>query len=162
MVDNKRGFTLMEILIATAIIAVITAIGIVSYSSINKRSRDAKRKSDLEQVRSAMEMYRTDNGHYPTSSAVTYSLLTTVDPGDGTGPLVSTYLPSIPMDPKSTATALRTYYYKVISDGPDYYSYCLCSGVENAAEGKNECGITSPDEIAADPAFTAAYCLRNP
>jgi len=160
--DMKKGFTLMELLIVMSIIAIITAIGLVSYAPINRRSRDAKRKSDLEQVRSALEMYRSDNGYYPTSSAASFSPLTTLDPGDGNGPLVSTYLPSIPMDPKNTTATLRTYYYIVIGAGPDYYSYCLCSGVENTADGKNECGITPPAEITTDTTFTAAYCLRNP
>lgn len=107
---HKHGFTLMEILISVAIVAILTAIGIVSYNSVNKRARDAKRKSDLEQVRSALEIYRNDKGKYP-GSAVGWIALTVLDPGDGTGPLVTAYLPRIPMDPRSTASAPIPYWY---------------------------------------------------
>ena len=54
----KKGFTLIELLIAVSIIAILISIGVVSYGSVNKRSRDAKRKGDIEQLRSGLEMYR--------------------------------------------------------------------------------------------------------
>lgn len=61
------GFTMIEILVVVAIIALLTTIGILSFSQVNKRARDGKRKADLEQVRSGLVLYRTDNGAYPTS-----------------------------------------------------------------------------------------------
>ena len=65
----RRGFTLIEVLVAVTIIAILTSIGVVSYSSVNKRSRDAKRKGDVEQLRSALEMYRADNSYYPNTGS---------------------------------------------------------------------------------------------
>jgi len=58
------GFTLIEVLVTATIIAVLTAAAAVSYSSVNKRSRDARRKSDIEQLRAALEQSRSDNGYY--------------------------------------------------------------------------------------------------
>jgi len=63
---NCTGFTLIEILVVTTIIAILAAIGIVSYSQTNKNARDKKRQADIEQIRSALEMYRADEGVYPT------------------------------------------------------------------------------------------------
>ena len=146
----------MELLIVMSIIAIITAIGLVSYAPINRRSRDAKRKSDLEQVRSALEMYRTDNGQYPLGTLGAFQTLQYAELHLDTL-LVPTYLPSLPSDPKGT----KYYYYANIVSG-NFYSYCLCAGVENAAEGKNDCGRAASQAITNDTTFAAAYCLRNP
>jgi len=64
-----KGFTLVELLITMTVIGVLTSLALVSYQGSRKTARDAKRKADLEQIRSALEMYRTDNGAYPTGGA---------------------------------------------------------------------------------------------
>ena len=151
-----HGFTLMELLISVAIVAILTAIGVVSYSSVNKRARDAKRKSDIEQVRSALEIYRNDNEHYP-GTAVGYIRLDTLDAQDGNPPLVPTYLPRFPMDPRSTSSTPISYYYSPKGSGaPPYYAYCLCGAVENAAEANNSCPASM-----GKPA-TTNYCVYSP
>lgn len=150
--QNSRGFTLMELLIVMSIIAIITAIGLVSYAPINKRSRDAKRKSDLEQVRSALEMYRSDNGYYPGSSA-SFDIMTTALNDSLVVP--TPYLPSIPMDPKSTSTSPVYYYYSPLPPlgTSPFYSYCICANLESES-GSNTCGTTLPAECN--------YGLKNP
>ena len=62
---KQKGFTLIELLVAMTVAAVLMGLALVSYQSARKSARDAKRKSDLEQIRSALEMYRSDNGKYP-------------------------------------------------------------------------------------------------
>lgn len=64
----KKGFTLLELLVAIGIISLLFALGINSYSSLTKQSRDAKRVSDLQSIRSALELYRTRNDLYPTNT----------------------------------------------------------------------------------------------
>jgi general secretion pathway protein G len=153
--QSSRGFTLIEILVAATIIAVLSVIGVVSYVSINKRSRDAKRKSDLEQTRSALELYRTDNGSYPGSS-VGFTALSLLDDGSGTGPLVPTYLPEIPVDPKNTADVSVQYWYSPLGSGNGpFYNYCLCAALETEI-GAGTCGssVTLPEECT--------YGLKNP
>ena len=49
---NYQGFTLIEVLVAATILAVLAAGAIVSYTSVNQKSRDSRRMSDVEQVRS--------------------------------------------------------------------------------------------------------------
>jgi type II secretion system protein G len=89
------GFTLIEILVVVTIIGLLTLIAVVSYSTFLKQARDAKRKSDLSQIAAALEMYRSNNDTYPTTS------LTQL-----TSPTV--YIQSIPVDPKNPT---NTYYY---------------------------------------------------
>ncbi len=64
---KKIGFTLIELMVVISIIALLVTAGAVIYSKILTNSRDAKRKADLETVKSALVLYRTDNGYYPPS-----------------------------------------------------------------------------------------------
>ncbi len=87
---KKKGFSLIELLVVATIIIVLTTIGLVSYQIANVRARDTKRKADLEQIRAALEMYRTENGLYPATKEA----------------LETDYIKDLPTDPKS-----YTYYY---------------------------------------------------
>jgi len=62
-----QGFTLIELLIVMAILGILATVGLNSFRSSQLKSRDAKRKSDLEQVQRALEMYYNDYGNYPGS-----------------------------------------------------------------------------------------------
>jgi len=96
---RQRGFTFIEILVSVTIIAVLIAIGVASYGSVNRRARDAKRKSDLEQVRSALEQYRADN-----PATVSWSLSSS-NP-DWIDELTPSYMDNLPVDPKNTGTVV--------------------------------------------------------
>ena len=56
----NRGFTLIEILIAVAIVAVLIGFIVPNFLGIRIRARDTKRKSDLSQLQKAMELFRSD------------------------------------------------------------------------------------------------------
>jgi type II secretion system protein G len=65
--DKKQGFTLMELLIVIAILGILVAVGVVSFATSQKRSRDISRKNDLRQLSIALETYYNDFDHYPLS-----------------------------------------------------------------------------------------------
>lgn len=77
--SKKTGFTLIELLVAATILIVLTTIGMVSYRSAIAKSRDSKRKSDLETLRQALVLYKADNGRYPTVASS--SLVSTLKSG---------------------------------------------------------------------------------
>lgn len=145
---STRGFSLVELLITVSIIAILVAIGIASYATINRQSRDTRRKSDLEQIRSALEMYRADNGHYPTASGATWVIASEPTLGLTTA-LVPTYLPIIPTDP--TAPGQNYMYQATNMSGGVYYGYCLSGGLEGE----------DPTDTCT-PAPTHTYGLKNP
>lgn len=64
---KNKGFTFVELLVVITIIAVVFAAGVVSYTSISKNSRDARRKADIEAIRQTVEMCRSITGVYPAS-----------------------------------------------------------------------------------------------
>lgn len=83
-INNKKrvnGFTLIELLVAATIIIVLSAIGLVSFTRAGVRARDGRRKGDIAQVRSALELYRSDHGVYPASTGTFSDLITTLNSG---------------------------------------------------------------------------------
>lgn len=95
----SAGFTMIELLVVATIMIVLTTIALVSYRSATQNSRNAKRKTDLQTVRQALVLYRSDNGCYPADSTYAAMLVTIGD-----------YLTETPYDPAgSESTPLYTY-----------------------------------------------------
>ncbi len=147
---KKQGFSLMELLISVSIIAILVAIGVASYATINRQSRDTKRKSDMEQIRSALEMYRADNGSYPGAGSGNWvAASSSTDVLIGLTPaLVSTYLPVVPLDPKAAQSYM---YLATNASGGYYYGYCLSALLESE----------NPTDTCA-PSTGQTYGVKNP
>lgn len=62
---HKNGFTLVELMVVIAIIGILASIVLVSVSGGKSKARDAQRSSDLENFAGALEVYYSQNGHYP-------------------------------------------------------------------------------------------------
>lgn len=64
---RQRGFTLLELVTAMTILALLTSVGIVGYRHQTKVAREAVLKEDLFQLNHALEQHRADRGKYPSS-----------------------------------------------------------------------------------------------
>lgn len=64
-----RGFTLIEILVVIAIIGVLIAVAMASFSQARSNSRDKTRMADIEQVKAAMQLYAAANGTFHIAGA---------------------------------------------------------------------------------------------
>lgn len=62
---NQHGFTIVELVVTLAIIGILVAIGITSYSKVQSESQDNKRASDMTILRSNLDAFYQDNGVYP-------------------------------------------------------------------------------------------------
>ena len=58
---NKKGFTLIELLIVVVIIGILAAIAIPKFGETRERAYVSAMQADLNQVRTAQEMYYQDN-----------------------------------------------------------------------------------------------------
>lgn len=75
------GFTLLEMLVVIGIIAILVTLGFASYSTVQKKARDAKRQSDLKTAQQIMEQcYSVNSFQYPSFGAGTEGLVTATCP----------------------------------------------------------------------------------
>ena len=121
----KNGFTLIELLVVISIIAVLMAVSIFGLSGAREASRDARRKSDLELIRSGLELYKADCNRYPAAvPAAGANLVGTTPPASCAA--TNTYITNYPSDPVSATSSYR-YTYTAASN-----TYTLCATLENA------------------------------
>ncbi len=71
--NNTKAFTLIEIMVTVIIIAILSSLILSGLSESRKRSRDAKRISDANQLKVALELFFDRCGRYPTIESVQQS-----------------------------------------------------------------------------------------
>ncbi len=62
---DKKGFTLIEILVVIAIAGLISSLVLVTVSSARAKNRETKRKVDLKEIEKALQFYYADNRSFP-------------------------------------------------------------------------------------------------
>ncbi len=124
---KKSGFTLVEILVVTAIIAMLTSFVLVSLGESRAYARDANRVSDMAQIQRGLAIYAVaGNRQYPVCSLVsingTNDCLTVALLGSGS-------MSKVPIDPlrqtsgvggPSCGGASTSFIYCYVSDGNTY------------------------------------------
>lgn len=84
----KKAFTLLEMIVVIGIIAILVSLGFASYSTIQKKARDAKRQGDLKAAQQIMEQcYSLNSFAYPTGAgqlSVSGGVITGICPADPT------------------------------------------------------------------------------
>ena len=173
----KKGFTLVELLVVMAIIAILATVIIGGFRSSQMRGRDAQRKSDLKQVANALEIFFTDYGKYPPASGVAIAACS-YNPGTGAGSAClwgsrtstgtitdgkTTYMRTVPADPINS----HNYVYRVSSTQNMFQLFarlenpedknciggdCANPGVTATCGGGNLCnfGLTSTNTSPTD------------
>lgn len=124
--NQKKGFTLIELMIVIAIIAILAAILVPNFLKARAQGQLTACKSNLKNIGTAAEMYATDNGgRYPQQETD----FTATDAGSGAGG--GAYMKSIPMCP---AAGDASNYKVTISERPDYFGV-QCIGENHKAAG---------------------------
>lgn len=83
--SGARGFTLVELLVVIAIISILATLLLLQLGIARAKARDAKRIADINQVRTALELWFDDNGSYRATNDM--------------AALKPSYLINIPHDP---------------------------------------------------------------
>lgn len=97
---NFRGFTLVELLVVIAIIGILVGIIVPNLGTAKSSSRDARRVSDIHNIKLALALYYNDNMHYPCSLTTTgYGVASLCYPD-----FYPTYMATIPTDPQTPGT----------------------------------------------------------
>ena len=66
----SRGFTLIELLVVVAIIGILSAVGVVSYSGYKASAEMKKAEISLNTIYLAEQEYKSNNGSYYYNSSV--------------------------------------------------------------------------------------------
>lgn len=149
---------MIELLIVLGILAILLTTGFTAYTASQRNARDAKRKTDLETIRQALELYKSDKGGYPPPEPPVppYIGWCTVLWGcwnqptwynDVAGALVNGgYLSRLPKDSKYANTD-QDYFYRRTATG--YELYAQLENNENnmyqttgGAMGNCACGVS--------------------
>lgn len=93
--QQQQGFTVVELLVAIAVIGILATIVIVTYGNYQQRTRDNERKSDVQTIASAVKSYATWNNTYVESASCGnngdgFIGATSGDAGAGAGPYAAT------------------------------------------------------------------------
>lgn len=142
--NRRTAFTLIELMVVVSIIAILATLGISSYSTAIKKSRDGRRKSDIQNIAQALVLYRSDEGVYPSTTA----------------DLVANYMSAIPKDEKSGVD----YTYTVASNFKTF-SLCTATALEYPKGNANSSSSTAFSNCAnaGETGSTCVYyCAANP
>lgn len=124
--DNKKGFTLIELMLVVIIIGVLVSMVVPRLVGRSEEARIAAAKADIQgNISVALDLYELDNGKYPSTEEGLGALR--IKPNTAInwkGP----YLKKEPIDPWA-----RRYIYK--SPGEHNPDYDLYSYGPDAAEG---------------------------
>lgn len=138
---KNNGFTLIELLISISIIAILSVVLSVSFSSAQKNGRDQRRIADLKAIQNAAEQYYLLSGSYPAAGNYATGLSWPV----GTQAVLERY----PSDPKNTGS------YVYSTSNISVTSYCVCAYMENESKNSNSnntCVFSTPDDF---------FCVKN-
>jgi len=154
-----RGFTLIEILVVILIISIFSMIVFAFLNSARLRARDTERVQDLTQIMNALELYYTDNGHYPLINPppAGYGVLSEPTPpwapGEDWSQLaiaLKPYISSLAVDPinkdiySGSCFLAGAHFYSYYNyDGTDQH-YGLYASLENPKSNKNNNPASAP------------------
>jgi general secretion pathway protein G len=93
---GKRGFTLIELLVVMVILALLAAlVGPKLFTKVGKGKQSAA-KTQIELLGQALDSYRLDTGHYPSTSEGLNALVTNTGATGWDGPYLKKALPNDP------------------------------------------------------------------
>ena len=141
MKNNKKGFTIIELLVVISIIGLLSTISVIALNGARQKSRDAKRVGDMKQLQTSLELYFNDNSRYPAATGTLVlgagNALVLCDAGFvadvANCPLNKVYMSLVPANPTPSGS---DYSYTTDAQGTTYsVSYTLEEATGGIAAG---------------------------
>ena len=143
MTNQKKAFTLVELLVAMAIIGVLLGLAVFGLASAQRASRDTERKAALQDINIGYQAYYEKNNTYPSNIAITPNLITL----SGVAPATAITIPL-----KGAATSATTF------AGPEVKQ--ILTGTTTTADSTNYCLVfeTSVNAVPATNPKGYVFC----
>lgn len=100
MVQKQKGFTLIEIMVVVIILGILAAFIVPRVANRPEQARLVKAKQDILAIQDALDLYKLDNGFYPSTEQGLKALI--LKPNTAPMPMNykdDGYLLRIPVDP---------------------------------------------------------------
>jgi prepilin-type N-terminal cleavage/methylation domain-containing protein len=130
---KDKGFTLIELMVVIAVIALLSSIALIALQTARIKSRNAKRLSDMVQMNNALELYFANFKGYPSSA--------TGLPSPGT--VVPNYASTLPIAPQPADGGCELISYPLPGNGNGNQYYYTPSGT--AFLGSDGTTLVYPD-----------------
>lgn len=124
----QAGFTLIEIMVVVFILGLLVTLVAPKIIGRTDYARQTKAKADVKAIEEALNMFKLDNGFYPTSAEGLGALVQGTPRAKRFSP--DGYLPKIPIDPWGNE-------YVYMSDGREIVVISLGADGVEGGEGYN-------------------------
>lgn len=150
----RKGFTLIELLIVISIIGILASLVLASYSGAQAKARDGVRKSDLAQMKRALELVKADcagGAWYPNIAD------TQIQPGSSfSNYLLQTssneYMNPVPKDPTNSSPQVYAYTPDTVNVSTGTTPCPSAAGIPSSVQGTKNYALSVKLERATDAA----------
>lgn len=170
MKTRFKGFTLIELLVVISIIGILASVGIASFTNAQQKSRDSRRKQDLQAIKAALQLARQDSSgsYYPQCTSGSGCNIY----GANTTPNLSpTYIKTVSTDPSGSGEngdGVGYYYVTLNADQSACSANCIYYKLKACLENKSDQArdtITGADggiNSCPDNITRTSYTVFNP
>ena len=154
---NRKGFTLIELMIVVAIIGIIVAIAIPNLLNAIQRAKQRRTMGDIRSIATAMEAYSVDLNRYPPAAGTTYGTITFTE-GTTVGATLKGYISPTYIRVLPDRDGWNSYINVQVTD--NYSTYILGSAGRDGAWADGGGGPTT--NFNADIIFTNGQFAQYP
>ena len=140
--EMKRGFSIIELLIVIAVIAILIGIALPQFRGMQEEGLIAQAKAELRTLKTAIESYYIHTGAYPTDSATWQTALTSASPIIVRAALT---------DPFTSTSAEYQLVYSTDPNGNYYAIYSVGTG--------GSATVTAVSDTTGDVTESASTCI---
>ena len=126
---NKKGFTIVELLIVIVVIGILATLVIVTFTGIQQKGRNTQRQTDIKALNGYVEAFYADFGFYPTGADM--------QDDEFREAYMKGLDPEALLDPKQTSGTIKT-----TELGEDEFVYSYVAGGSSACTSATEVSNT--------------------
>jgi len=148
-IRDTKGFTIIELLIVIAVIAILAGIVAVAYSHVTDKARDTTRQNNITEIQSQLEIFYANNNYYPSLDNLNDSTWLSANMKG-----LDSAIFSDPLDTSNTTLEAGSGTPKTAQKGDKKYAYDA-TGCTTDSDGNDECtGYTLSAYLESGSTYT--------